>query len=144
MGIMQNEKTVYEDFKYCIQEISTVYIGAKYTLREIIDSDDIPFKFRMLVNRDILPQSDLEDSLETLFYYIPEDSFLINIFEHIKLKVKVSVIEERGLGRFKRSKYVQKYISSKELAKISVEDKKKMGLVVCEISINKLALAVTV
>ena len=53
------EKKTYEDYKYSMQDTSRLYVGAKYTFREPLDEDEITFKFRMIMERYILPEADL-------------------------------------------------------------------------------------
>lgn len=130
------QKTYYEDYKYCIQEISTFYVGSKYTFAELIEEENIPFKLRILFENYILPKAHLEDTIETHLYYLEEDSSLIKIYDRLKLKVKINIIEE---SRNKR-KYVTKVLNIKQFVKMSVEEKQKKGVVVQEFSVNKLAL----
>ena len=59
------QKTVYENFKYSMQDVSRVYVGSKYTFEELLDDEDLLFKFRMIVERYILPEADLQDTLES-------------------------------------------------------------------------------
>ena len=48
------QKTVYENYKYSLQDTAKVYIGAKYTFAELLDQDEVAFKFRLIVERYIL------------------------------------------------------------------------------------------
>ncbi len=134
-------KTVYEDYKYCMQDISTVYIGTKYTFQELLDENTIPFKFQLLVERYILPEADLEDSMETHLYYLQEKSFLVRIYEQLKAKVKINIIEEKKsiTGKTKKE-YTTKVIPIRQLTTMTVEEKERAGVVVQELAINKLAL----
>ena len=134
-------KTVYEDYKYCMQDVGTVYIGTKFTFQELLDSDTVPFKFQLLVERYIMPEADLEDTLESHLYYLQEKSFLVKIYEQLKMKVKINIIEEKKslTGKCKRE-YTTKVVSIHTLAQMSVTDKEAVGVVVQEISISKLAL----
>ena len=36
-GNRKNTPAVYEDFKYMLQDVNRIYIGAKYTYRELIE-----------------------------------------------------------------------------------------------------------
>ena len=134
-------KTVYEDYKYCMQDIGTVYIGTKFTFQELLDSDTVPFKFQLVVERYIMPEADLEDSLETHLYYLTEKSFLVRIYEQLKMKVKINIIEEKKslTGKSKRE-YTTKVVPIRVLAQMSVADKEAAGVVVQEMAISKLAL----
>ena len=134
-------KTVYEDYKYCMQEISTVYIGTKYSFQELLEDNAIPFKFQLLVERYILPEADLRDSLETHLYYLQEKSFLVRIYEQLKAKVKINIIEEKKTltGKTKKE-YTTKVIPIGQLTAMTVEEKELAGVVVQELAISKLAL----
>lgn len=134
-------KTIYEDYKYCMQDVGSVYIGTKYTMQEIVDDNRIPFKFQLLVERYILPESDLEDTLETQLYYLSPKSFVVKIYEQLKGRVKINILEDKRTltGKVKRE-YVTRMISIKQLASMSVEEKEQAGVVVQELVISKLAL----
>ena len=134
------KKTVYEDYKYSMQDTSKVYVGSKYTLDEILESEDMPFKFRLIVERYILPEADLQDTLETHLYYLEPKSFIVKIYKQLKAKVKVNVIEEkRGIFGSKKQ-YVTKLVTVEELTAMSREEKESKGLVVQELIMSKLAL----
>lgn len=134
-------KTVYEDYKYCMQDVSSVYIGTKYSFQELLDDKTIPFKFQLLVERYILPEADLKDSLETHLYYLQEKSFLVRIYEQLKAKVKINIIEEKKTltGKVKKE-YTTKVIPIRQLTNMTVEEKEQAGVVVQELAISKLAL----
>ena len=87
------EKKIYEDYKYSMQDTARLYVGAKYTFRELLDEDEISFKFRLIMERYILPEADREDTLETHLYYLAPDSFLVKVYKQMKARVKVNVIE---------------------------------------------------
>lgn len=131
------QKSYYEDYKYCIQEISTIYLGTKYTFAELLDDDNVPFKLRAIFEQFICPKADLEDTLETHLYYLEAGSFLVKTYDRLKCKVKINIIEEK---RGKKA-YTTKVISVSKLVEMSAEEKEKMGVVVAEISFNKLAVA---
>lgn len=139
------QKTVYEDYKYSMQDTSRVYVGCKYTFGELLEEDEILFKFRMLVERYILPEADREDTLETHLYYLPSGSFLVKLYTQMKARVKVNVIEEKkswfGSGHNMKKQYVTRQLTIEQLAKIPPKEKEKQGVVIQELSISKLALA---
>lgn len=134
-------RTVYEDYKYSMQDTGTFYIGAKYTLDEIIEEEGITFKFRLIVERYILPEADLEDTLESHLYYLDPKSFLVKIYKQLKARIKVNVIEEKKplLGRPAKA-YTTKLLTIEELAAIPAREKEAMGMVIQELSVSKLAM----
>lgn len=136
------QKTVYEDFKYSMQDVSRVYVGCKYTFEELLDDEDLLFKFRLVVERYILPEAYPEDTLESHLYYLGPESFTVKLYRRLKTRVKVSVIEERKslFGKAKKQ-YVSKMIGIDELVNIPPGQKERQGMVVQELSVSKLALA---
>lgn len=135
------EKTVYEDYKYAMQDISNLYIGTRYTLEEILEEENILFKFRLIVERYILPEADREDTLETHLYYLDPKSFVVKIYTQLKAKVKINILEEkktRSGGTEKR--YVTKVLPIARLTAMTPEEKEAKGVVVQELGMSKLAL----
>lgn len=135
------QKTTYENYKYSIQDAARIYVGSKYTIGELLEAEDILFKFRMIVERYILPESDREDTLETHLYYLEKDKFLVQTYKQMKAKVKVNVIEEKkSLFGKTENKYVTRVLNIDELASMSVSEKENRGMVIQELSVSKMAL----
>lgn len=134
--------TVYEDYKYSMQDTSRIYVGCRYTLAELLEEEDILFKFRMLIRKYILPEADPEDTLETYLYYLEPKSFSVKLFGQMRARVRVNVIEEkRRLWGKSRKEYVTKVLDAAQLAGMTPREKEACGLVVQELSVSKLALA---
>lgn len=135
------QKTVYEDNKYSMQDVSSLYIGTKYTLEEILNEENILFKFRLVVERYILPEADLQDTLETHLYYLDAKSFLVRIYRQLKAKVKINIIEEKkSLTGGARKRYTTQVLTVEKLAAMTPGEKEEKGVVVQELMISKLAL----
>lgn len=135
------QKTTYDAFKYSMQDSTKLYIGSKYTFAELLEDEDLNFRFRMIVNTYILPQADPEDTLESHLYFLEPDSFLVKIYDRMKARVKVNVIrEKRHLFGGRRKEYVTESMTVSELSKLSVKQKEAVGLVVSELAVSKLAL----
>ena len=136
------QKTLYEDYKYSLQDVSRVYVGCKYTFEELLNEEELLFKFRLIVERYILPEVDAQDTLESHLYYLTPESFAVKIYRQIKARVKVSVIEEKKslFGKMKRQ-YVTRQLSVEELAAIPPAKKERQGMVIQELVMSKLALA---
>ena len=136
------QKTVYEDFKYSMQDVSRVYVGCKYSFEELLDDEDLLFKFRLIVERYILPEADPEDTLETHLYYLSPESFAVKLYRRIKARVKVSVIEEkRNLFGKVQKQYVTRQLTVDELVNIPPAEKERQGMVIQELGVSKLALS---
>lgn len=135
------KQTVYEDYKYSMQDVSRLYVGCKYTFAELLEAEDVLFKFRMLVQKYILPEADGEDTLETHLYYLEPGGFPVKLYGQMKARIKVNVIEEkRGIFVRGKKEYVTKQLTIEQLAGMTREEKEACGLVIQELSVSKLAL----
>ncbi len=134
-------KTTYEDYKYSIQDVSNLYIGAKYTFGELLMQEDILFKFRLIVERYIMPEADREDTLESHLYYLDKSSFLVQIYKQLKARIKVKLIEDKKtLSGKKKIEYTTKILTAEQLTEMSIEKKQKCGMVIHELKVRKLAM----
>ncbi len=134
-------KTVYEDYKYSMQDAASLYVGSKYTFRELLSEEEILFKFRLIVERYILPEADPEDTLETHLYYLEEKSFLVQIYKQLKARIKVNLIaEKRTFFGKKKKQYVTRTLTIEQLVKMSVKEKESCGMVIQELKVSKLAM----
>ena len=132
---LQN-KTSYEPGKYVMQDVGTLYVGTKYNFEEILESEEIPFKFRLLCERYLLPEADREDTLETTLYYLDPKSFVVKILKQLKAKVKVNVL----VTKKDKTEYTTKNLTIDELVAISPAEKESQGFVIQELSVSKFAL----
>ena len=138
---LEQDISFYEDYKYNMQDTGRVYVGCKYTFGEFLEEEEISFKFRMVVQKYILPEADLEDTLETHLYYLPEDSFLVKLYRQMKARVRISILEEKKSFFGKCTKaYATRQVTVEELAAMTPEEKEACGVVIQEISVSKLAL----
>ncbi len=139
------QKQSYEDYKYVMVDTGNVYLGAKYSYRELLQNDDVPFKIRSIVERYILPEADPDTTLESDFYYMTADSFACRTYRQLKIKVKCSrLVEKKGLFFEKKRKkvYTTELIGLEDFAAMSPAEKQTQGIVVQEIVVNKLAMMV--
>ena len=133
--------TSYAAYKYPMQTISYVYIGAKFTYGELLENEDINFKFKAIVERYILPESTPDTTLESELYYLTEDSFICRTYQQLRLSVKVNVLrDKKRLFRKPVRKYTEEIWKLKDLVKMPVEEKEKAGVVIQELILSKTAL----
>ena len=135
------QKSVYEPYKYVMQDASSITVGAKYTYGELLTEEQLNFKFRAIIAQYILKESDRENTLESELYYLPAEGFVYETFLQLKAGVKVmEKTEKKGLFGKSDSVYREARYSLSELAKIPPEEKERRGFVITELSISKLAL----
>ena len=125
-------KRVYENYKYIMQDVGQLYVGAKYSFQEIVENDDVPFKFRLVVERYIYSEIEQDTTLESYFYHIDDNNMAFRIFKQLKTKVKINIL--------KNKKYITQVIPIEKFAKISSQEKETQGVVIQEIIVNKLSL----
>lgn len=131
----------YADYRYIMQDVSSIYLGAKYTYGELTEDEEIPFKIKSLVNRYVKQELSGEDvSLESHFYYMEGKGFAYQTFLQLKTKVKISILEpKKG-----EPVYVTRTLKLQDFVKIPPEEKKEKGILIQEISFSKLALSAVV
>ena len=134
-------KQQYEDYKYVMQDTYQLYIGAKYSFEELIDNEEVPFKFRLIVERYIYQDIDPETTLESQLYYMTAKDMQYRIYKQIKMKVKVNVIAEKKSLTGKCNKvYTTRILPIEELVKMTPAEKEEKGMVIQELMCSKLAL----
>lgn len=141
------QKQSYEDYKYVMGDTGNVFLGAKYAYGELLQNEDVPFKIRAIVERYILPQSGVETTLESEFYYMTADSFAYRTYRQLKVKVKYSrPVEKKSMfsGGKKKEVCTTQVMGLEDFVKISPAQKQAQGILVQEIVINKLAMMVFV
>lgn len=133
--------TQYEDFKYVLQDTGSISVGAKYTYKELMAHEMVPFKLKAVIEHYIYKEADPETTLESEFYYLEAGNFLYEVFYQLKIKVKVQQQEEvKSLFGKKKPVYKEKLLSLKELTDLNLARKKASGMIIREIVISKLGL----
>ncbi|MEY8524893.1 hypothetical protein AALA90_17955 [Lachnospiraceae bacterium 38-10] len=140
-GNRKSGPAVYEDFKYMLQDVSRIYIGAKYTYRELMENPEMAFKFKSVIEHYLLKETDPDTSIESDFYYMKPESFSCRTYEQLKVKLKISILTDRqGRGGRMERVYREKVMELEELTAMPLEQKKRDGIVVQELILSKLAL----
>ncbi len=135
------EKTVYEDYKYVMQDTAFLYVGCKYTLAEIMENEEILYRFRKVVAESFLREADREDTLETMLYYLKPESFLLQVLKQMNAQVRVSILKEKKTwGGGKQLQYETRFMKIRDLVKMNKEQKEEAGLFIQELKVGKLAL----
>lgn len=135
---MQND-----DFKYVIQDTSSVYFGRELTYTEMMKRDDVPFKFKAIINVHIAKDTDLDKKMAEHLLEIDTASFPYSIYEQLKLAVRVCYKTEAKsfLGR-KKEKWIHKACPIKQFCAEYRDLVKAQEAMIEDISVSKLALMV--
>lgn len=125
------------DYKYVMQDVTNVYVGAKYTYEELINAEDVSFRLKTMVNRYVKPELSGEDlSIESHFYYMKPQGFVYQTYLQLKTRVRISILRDK---RGKRQ-YATEIWKLQELVKLSPVQKEQSGILIQEIILSKLAL----
>lgn len=140
-GNRKSSPAVYEDFKYMLQDVNRIYIGAKYTYRELMEHPETAFKLKSVIEHYLLKETDPDTSLESDLYYMKPESFSYRTYEQLKVKCKISILTDRPGKQGKTERvYRERTVALQELAAIPLAQKKRDGIVVQELILSKLAL----
>lgn len=139
MGIQSKQE--YKDYKYVMQDAGNIYLGGKFTYEEIMDHADITFKIKAIIEHYMTKEIDMATTLESHFYYMEPKSFAARTYEQLKVKIKVSeLVEKKRLFGKSKEVYEEKMYKLTEFTAIPLEEKKKKGIVIQEITFPKMAL----
>lgn len=131
----------YDDYKHVMQDTGNLYLGAKFNYSELIEDEDVPFKFKMIIERYLLKDIEQETTLESQFYFMEPTGFEFECFKHLKTKVKVSMlVEKKNLFGKTKTHYQDHVYGISEFVKLGEEWKKKHGIYIQEIMISKLSM----
>ena len=130
-----------DDFKYVMQDVEKLYFGARYSYNELMVNQDVPFKFKTIIEKYLTDNVDKESTLESIFYYLSEDDFAYRVFRQLRVRVRVSQYKKAYTPDSKEDKqYSEKVYSVSELSGLSPDEKKQKGIIIREIIISKLGL----
>ena len=129
------------DYKYTMTDYSYIYLGAKFTYRDIVENPEIHFKIKAIIERYFLKDLDPDTTLESHFYYMTPEEFAAKTYLQLKVKVKFNILEEKkGLFGKKSRGYVTKVLPLQKFMDMNLARKKAGGVVIQEIAFSKLAL----
>ena len=129
------------DFKYFMQDVGSLYFGARYSYEELMAHEMVPFKFKSIIEHYITKDTQLDTTLESQFYYMTDDLFSYRTYMQLKAKVKISLlVEKKPLFGAKKSVYQTQALSLDEFVRMNLAQKKKCGVIIQEIILSKLAL----
>ena len=126
-----------EDFKYYMQDIERYYFGARYSYEEILGNEMVPFKYKTIITRYLKDEVDYSTTLESHFYYLNRDGFDYRVYKQLRTRVRTSQYKNPDK---KEKGFKEKVYTIEELSAIPPEEKERMGMIVRELIISKLAL----
>ncbi|RKM57199.1 hypothetical protein D6853_04060 [Butyrivibrio sp. X503] len=126
-----------DDFKYYMQDIERYYFGARYDYNELIQNELVPFKFKTVITKYFKDEIDFSTTIESHIYHMNRESYDYKVYKQLRTRVRTSIYknpEKKDKG------FKEKVYKIEEIAKFSIEDKEKLGMIVREVIISKLGL----
>lgn len=129
------------DYKYFMQDVGSIYLGAKLSYAEILRDEMVNFKYKSIIEHYIFKDTAPETTLESQFYYMTKEQFSYRTYEQLKTRVKVSVlVEKKNLFGKGKTVYETKMLKLSEFVEMNLAQKKAKGLIIQEIALSKLGL----
>lgn len=125
------------DFKYVMQDVSRLYIGAKYTYQEMMDTDEIPFKFRAILSHYILKDVAGDTTPENHIFFMKDTDLSYMVYKQMKIRFKMDFPVLSGKGTWQ---YRSEYHTIDEIIKNAQWKEHMDEIVVEELMISKLQI----
>lgn len=108
--------TENRDFKYVLQDASRVYIGAKYSYQEMMDAEEIPFKWKAILSHYILKEVAGDTTPENHIFYMSDTSVSYMVYKQMKIRFKLSfpVLSKKGGWQYKSEYHTIEEIVSQD------------------------------
>lgn len=138
----EKKETIQDnDFKYVMIDTGNLYLGAKFTYKELLEQEMLPFKMKVIISQYLLKETDRETTLESQLYYLEKGNLLYETLIQLKVKVKVTMpVEKKSLTGKPKSRYIEEIFPLAQLADMNPAGKKAAGIMIQEMIIPKLAL----
>ena len=104
------------DFKYVLQDVSKVYIGAKFTYQEMMEEEAVPFKLKAILSHYILKEVAGDTTPENHIFFIRDTDISCLVYRQLKAKFKLDfpVRTPRGTWQYKSGYHTIDEILEKE------------------------------
>ena len=133
----------YDDFKYVLQDTNTIYFGRELTYAEMMDREDVPFKFKAVLSAHIARDTDLDKKMAEHLMTISDSMFSYRIYEQLKLTVRICYkVQKKGFGGKIKEKWIHKSCSLHQFCREYRDLAAQEDVMIEDFSISKLALMV--
>lgn len=134
------QRTQYEDYKYVIQDITHVYVGAKYTYGQLQNSDEAPFKLRAILSQYMMKEVNPDMTIAQHVFQIKETDLSYLVYKQMKTRFKVFEWSKAEGRKAKKAGYVGKVYDMDGMLALHGGQKQENPPVLEEISFKKIAM----
>lgn len=124
---------INREFKAVVQDTTHVYLGAKMTVSDMMQFDDVPFKIKAIFNKYYSDEDQINRPVSELLGEVSKDSFTYQALKQLRLKFKAGEYVEKRNKRV----YKSRTLSLDEFLELHASGKEYVDE---EIIFNKLAL----
>lgn len=126
-----------KDFKYVIQDVTKLYIGAKYTYQEMMDTDEISFKFKAILSHYMLKEVAGDTTPENHVFYMKDTDLSYMVYDQMKVKFKMNfpVLSKKGTWQYK-----SEYHTISEIVHNAEWQEQKDRIVIEEMVVGKMQI----
>ena len=124
------------DFKYVMQDVDTLYIGARLTWGELMEDENVPFKLKVIYEKLLKDSAPRDITLADHLWKMDADGFDYRVFHKLRLKLSAMCPREGKRG----GAFIQKTFRIEAFAGRIPGEKAAEGMVIQEILLSKLAL----
>ena len=85
----------YQDFKYVMNDMTKVYLGAKQTYAQACENDYIPFKLTAIISQYFYKEISPETTIEEHMLALTADSISFMALKALRARVRMSIYTEQ-------------------------------------------------
>lgn len=137
---MENTTEEFGDYRYILDDLSHIAVGARYCYQELADNMDVSYKFRCIIKRVLEREAGPQMTIESHLYGMTTDSESYQVYHHLRTKVRC-YRRSRKRRLFGSARYEETLMPIEELAAMTIEEKTTARLLITEIQIPKMRLA---
>lgn len=86
------------DFKYILQDVMHVYLGARFSYVELMDTDEVPFKFKAIISQYMYKEVDPAMTLEDHMLCMKDSELSFMVYKQLKVKIKITYLTPNQLS----------------------------------------------
>ncbi len=140
-NLMKTEQV--QDFKYIMQDTGNLYFGRELTYREIFDNEEVPFKFKAVINTYIQKDTDLNVKMVDHLVAMSKEDFSYLVYEQLKLQVRIYYgVEHKNLFGKVKTKWIHTTCKWKDFVETYQEKVRNGEVMIEDVSVSKFALMV--
>ena len=128
------------DFKHILQDFGNYYIGARWTYGEMMQSDEMPFKWKAIITHYFMKSVDPDTTMENHIFFLTEDDFAYQTYRQLKARFRMSVWTPADGKRKKKSGYESREYRIEEIVASRQLHENMNTIIVEELRLSNLAL----